>query len=146
MHILDINSDNGSKHVDNSFVTHLRWDHADVLSYYNYTSHVFHSILTYIDIWTTEFTSGISPDGAAISSSVPRVLTEDVNVMKLNYGISPDGDCANAENSGVSLEGGIVHENITNFINSSYANIVKVLRHGASQFISAHKLSFYKFW
>ena len=66
--------------------------------------------------------------------------------MKLNSGVSPEGDCVNAGNSGVSPKGGTAHENITNFINRTYANIVKLLRHGASLFIPAHKVSFYKFW
>ena len=49
VHILGINSDNGSKLVDNSSNTHQRWDDADVFSYYNYTDHAFQSILTDID-------------------------------------------------------------------------------------------------
>ena len=147
-YILDINSDNGSKLVDKSSVTNPRWDLAEVLSYYIIipVSHAFQSILTDIDLWATEFNSGVSLDGALVSSFVPRVSTRDANVMKLNSGVSPDGDCDNAVNPGVSPEGGTARENITNFINRTDANIVKVLRHGASQFIPAHKVSFYKCW
>ena len=75
----------------------------------------------------TEFNFSFSLDDASISSSVPIVSTQYVNVMKLNSGVSPEGDCVNAGNSGVSPEGGTAHENITNFINRTYANIVKVL-------------------
>ena len=53
VHTLGVNSDNGSKLVDNLYVMHLRWDHADVLSYYNYTGPSFQSILTDMDVWTT---------------------------------------------------------------------------------------------
>ena len=45
--------------------------------------------------------------------------------MKLNSGVSPEGDCANAVNSGVSPEDGTAREDMTNFIKRTYANIVK---------------------
>ena len=60
-----------------------------------------------MDVWTTEFNSSVSLDDASISSSVPIVSTEYVNVMKLNSGVFPEGDCVNAENSGVSQEGAL---------------------------------------
>ena len=66
--------------------------------------------------------------------------------MKLNSGVFPEDDSAVAVNSSVSPDGDSARENISNFTNRTYANIVNVLRDGASQFISAHKISFYKFW
>ena len=68
-----------------------------------------------------------------------RISTKDVNVMKLNSGVSPEGDIyANAVNSGVSRDGDVAHENVTNFTNRIYSNIVNVLRDGANQFILPH--------
>ena len=54
-----------AKSKDNSTVIRLRWDHADLTRYYNYTGQELQSILNTIHIFISKLYSGVSPEGVA---------------------------------------------------------------------------------
>ena len=127
--VFDTNTsdDTTAKSEDNSTLIHLRWDYADLTSYYNYTGRELRSILNTIDIFNSKLDSGVSPEGAASFVLVSGVSPEGVASFVLVSGVSPEG--AVDRHSAVSPDGTTAEVHVTNFVNRLYSDIVDVL-HG----------------